>query len=65
NSIAGYFVYRGQGIPAEVQESADFDSWTFTKVDPKDKKQQELFNAYIAWDEVIEGKKFADAKVFK
>ncbi|KAI8622701.1 hypothetical protein BC830DRAFT_1088435 [Chytriomyces sp. MP71] len=65
NSISGYFVYRGNGIPAEVQDTPDFESWNFTRVDPKDKTQQELFNAYIAWDEVIEGKKFADAKVFK
>ncbi|KAI8620697.1 hypothetical protein BC830DRAFT_1097723 [Chytriomyces sp. MP71] len=65
NSISGYFVYRGNGIPAEVQDTPDFESWNFTRVDPKDKTHQELFNAYIAWDEVIEGKKFADAKVFK
>ncbi|KAI9330621.1 hypothetical protein BDR26DRAFT_899720 [Obelidium mucronatum] len=65
NSISGYFVYRGDGIPAEVQDTPDFESWTFTRCDSKDPKTRELFNAYIAWDEVIEGKKFADAKVFK
>ncbi|KAJ3356606.1 Elongation factor 1-gamma [Entophlyctis luteolus] len=65
NSIAGYFVYRGDGIPAEVQDTPDFESWTFTRCDPSDAKTRELFNAYIAWDEVIEGKTFADAKVFK
>ncbi|KAJ3037539.1 hypothetical protein HDU99_010393, partial [Rhizoclosmatium hyalinum] len=65
NSIAGYFVYRGDGIPAEVQDTPDFESWTFTRCDPSDAATRELFNAYIAWDEVIEGKKFADAKVFK
>ncbi|KAJ3067305.1 Elongation factor 1-gamma 1 [Podochytrium sp. JEL0797] len=65
NSIAGYFVYRGDGIPAEIQESADYESWEFTRCDPKDEKTRELFNAYIAWDDVIEGKKFADAKIFK
>ncbi|KAJ3124695.1 Elongation factor 1-gamma [Nowakowskiella sp. JEL0407] len=65
NEISGYFVFRGTGIPAEVQEAADFESYTFTKVDPKDEKVREEYAAYIAWDEKIEGKPFVDGKVFK
>ncbi|KAJ3217502.1 Elongation factor 1-gamma [Clydaea vesicula] len=65
NEIAGYFVFRGDGIPAEVSDSPDFESFNFTKVDTSDKKVQEDFNCYMAWDEVIDGKKFADGKVFK
>ncbi|KAJ3411547.1 Elongation factor 1-gamma [Chytridiales sp. JEL 0842] len=65
NSISGYFLFRGLDIPAEVKDTADFPSWTFTKVDHTNPKDKALFEAYIAWDEVIEGKKYADGKVFK
>ncbi|KAJ3328575.1 threalose-6-phosphate phosphatase [Blyttiomyces sp. JEL0837] len=65
NSIAGYFVCRGSGVPNVIEECADYESWNFVKVDHKDPKHRELFAAYIAWDDVIEGKKFADGKVFK
>lgn len=63
--IAGYFVFRGLDIPFEVRDSADFESYSFTKADHTDPKVRELYNAYIAWDETIEGKPFADGKIFK
>jgi len=63
--IAGYFVFRGLEVPFEVKDSADYDSYKFTKADHTNAKDRELFNAYIAWDESIEGRKFADGKVFK
>jgi len=62
NEITGYFVFRGQGIPQEVQDAADFDSYDFKKADSKDSKVRESFNSFIAWDDVIEGKKFADGE---
>ncbi|KAJ1549234.1 Elongation factor 1-gamma 1, partial [Cladochytrium tenue] len=65
NSIAGYFIYRGHGVPEVVIDCPDYESWNFTPVDHKDPAQRELIAAYLAWDEVIEGKKFADGKVFK
>ncbi|KAJ3100971.1 Elongation factor 1-gamma 1 [Phlyctochytrium planicorne] len=66
NKIAGYFVFRGPGIPAEVTDTADYDSYTFTKVDDlKDKKFRDAFSAFLSWDEVIEGAKFSDGKIFK
>ncbi|KAJ3218958.1 Elongation factor 1-gamma [Dinochytrium kinnereticum] len=65
NQISGYFVFRGDGIPFEVSDCADFESYNFVKVNHTDAKFRELFAAYLAWDDVIEGKKFADGKVFK
>ncbi|KAJ3033797.1 Elongation factor 1-gamma [Rhizophlyctis rosea] len=65
NAIQGYWVFRGHGIPAEVTEAADFESYEFTRVDDQDKKVRDEVDAYFAWDETIEGKKFADGKVFK
>ncbi|RKO91630.1 hypothetical protein BDK51DRAFT_34268 [Blyttiomyces helicus] len=63
--IVGYFVFCGAGVPFQVSDAADFESYDFKKVDANDKAIREEFNAYIAWDEVIEGKKFADGKLFK
>jgi elongation factor 1-gamma len=65
NCIAGYFVFRGTEIPFEVTDCADYDSYTFTKADHTKTEDKEAFNAFIAWDEVIEGKKCVDGKVFK
>ena len=65
NEITGFFVIRGQEIPPEVSEAADFDSYTFAKVDTSVASVREDYNAIIAWDEKIYGKPFADGKVFK
>ena len=65
NEITGYFVVRGQAVPPEISEAADYESFNWTKVDDKDAAVREAFNAVIAWDEKINGKPFADGKVFK
>jgi len=63
--ISGYFVFRGHGVPAEVLDVPDYESYAFTRVNEEDAKVREDFNAVIAWDATIEGKAFADGKVFK
>jgi len=65
NSIAGYFVIRGHEVPFEVYDAADYDSYTFVKVDHKDPKVKTDIADYFAWEGDFGGKKFADAKVFK
>lgn len=65
NVITGHFVFRGHGIPFEVSDAADYDSYTFTRINDKDQKAREDFNAVIAWDDKIYGKPCADGKVFK
>ncbi|KAJ1561988.1 Elongation factor 1-gamma, partial [Nowakowskiella sp. JEL0078] len=65
NEIVGYFVFRGEGIPQEVQDAADFESYNFTKKSHTDNVAKEEFASFIAWDEFIGGKPFADGKVFK
>lgn len=62
NSIEGFFVFRGQDVPFEVKDAADYDSYSFKKVDPiKDAKIKERFEQSLAWDMP----NFADGKVFK
>ncbi|CAB4378332.1 unnamed protein product [Rhizophagus irregularis] len=62
NSIAGYFVIRGQEVPEEVYDAADFESYTFNKVDHTDPSVKSSFEDYIAWDGHLDGKKYADEK---
>jgi len=65
NSISGYFLIRGNEIPEEVSDAADFESYTFEKVDHADSSVKSSFEDYIAWDGNLDGKKFADGKIFK
>lgn len=65
NEIYGYFVIRGKEIPFEFTDTVDYESYNFTKADINDKKVKEDIDAVFAWDEKINGKKFADGKVFK
>lgn len=62
NTISGYFIIRGQEIPEEVSDAADFDSYTFQKIEPSqyEEKKDEIYK-YMAWE--VEG--FADGKIFK
>ena len=63
--IQGFFVFRGVGIPFEVSDCPDFESYEFEKVDHTDKASRDAFDACIAWDKTIDGKPFADGKIFK
>jgi elongation factor 1-gamma len=65
SEITGFFMLRGQEVPPEVYEAADYDSYTFVKVNTKDTAIREAYNAIIAWDDKIYGKPFADGKIFK
>jgi len=65
NCIAGYMVVRGQEVPFEFTDAADYESYEFKKVDPKDDAVRALMGDYFAWEETIEGKPFAAGKIFK
>ncbi|KAF7721906.1 Elongation factor 1-gamma [Apophysomyces ossiformis] len=62
NTISGYFLIRGQEVPFEVYDAADYDSYTFTKIEPAqyEEKKDEIYK-YFAWE--VEG--FQDGKIFK
>ncbi|KAI9008978.1 hypothetical protein CLU79DRAFT_723129 [Phycomyces nitens] len=62
NNIAGYFLIRGQTIPEEVYDAADFESYNFTKIEPSqyEEKKDEIYK-YMAWE--VEG--CQDGKIFK
>jgi len=62
NNISGYFFIRGQEVPEEVTDAADYDSFNFVKIEPADypSKKSEIED-YLAWD--MPG--FVDGKIFK
>lgn len=65
NEISGYLIFRGLEIPPEMKDVADFDSYSFRRVDINDPKERALFEDYLAWDGELGGKKFAEGKTFK
>ncbi|KAJ1974675.1 hypothetical protein H4R35_003504 [Dimargaris xerosporica] len=65
NEIRGYFVIRGQEVPFEITDAADYESYEFTKVDPSDPKIKEEVADYFAWEGPTLPREVADGKVFK
>ncbi|KAI9485432.1 MAG: hypothetical protein EXX96DRAFT_494550 [Benjaminiella poitrasii] len=61
NTISGYFVIRGQEVPFEIYDAADYESYNFQKVEPSqyEEKKEEIFK-YFAWefDDCVDGKVF-------
>ncbi|KAJ1970047.1 hypothetical protein IWQ62_000207 [Dispira parvispora] len=65
NEIQGYFVIRGQEVPFEIYDAADYDSYEFVKVDPTNPATKEEIGDYFAWEGPSLPKPCADGKVFK
>ncbi|KAK4505361.1 hypothetical protein PRZ48_003324 [Zasmidium cellare] len=67
--VKGAFVVRGQEALPAFDVAPDFESYSFTKLDPKKEADREFVNDQWAWDKPIEvnGKAYewADGKVFK
>jgi len=69
SAITGAFLVRGQDHLPAFDVAPDFESYTFTKLDPANPADKEFVNDVWAWDKpvTIGGKDygFADGKVFK
>ena len=67
--IEGAFVIRGENYLPVFDVAPDYESYEFTKLDPKKPEDREFVNDQWAWDKPIEanGKTYewADGKVFK
>nr|POF24089.1 elongation factor 1-gamma 1 [Quercus suber] len=67
--VQGAFVIRGQEALPAFDVAPDYESYSFTKLDPTKAEDKEFVNDQWAWDKPIEvaGKKYewADGKVFK
>lgn len=73
NEAHGIWVFRGPGIPAEIAEADDCDSFEFTKLDITKTEDKERINAFLAWGEIpgvasfhgLTNKTFDQGKLFK
>jgi elongation factor 1-gamma len=63
--IAGAFVTRGQEIEATIQVAPDWESYEYKWLDLGNADDKAFFEAALAWDLEIDGKKWADGKNFK
>lgn len=62
--IAGVFVTRGPEIEATVKAAPDYESYNYKRIDPfTNQADKEFFEAAMAWDLELGGKKWADGKV--
>jgi len=67
--IKGAFVVRGQDALPAFDVAPDYESYSFTKLDPKKPEDREFVNDQWSWDKplIVDGKTYewADGKVFK
>ncbi|KAF8154270.1 elongation factor 1-gamma [Crassisporium funariophilum] len=63
--IAGALILRGQEAKPVVDAAPDWESYSYTKLDLKNDADKAFFEAALAWDLEIDGKKWADGKNFK
>ncbi|KAI9277710.1 hypothetical protein BC943DRAFT_364204 [Umbelopsis sp. AD052] len=62
NTISGYWLIRGQEVPYEIYDAADYESYNFVKVEPAqyEEKKKEIED-YMSWN----FEDLADGKIFK
>ncbi|KAJ1945539.1 hypothetical protein FBU59_002276 [Linderina macrospora] len=65
NQIWGYFMVRGQEVPEEVTDAADYESYSWAKVDHKDPKTKAEIEDCFAWEGPALPRACADGKTFK
>lgn len=60
--ISGVLIARGQDIKPVVDVAPDWESYSYTKLDLENPADKEFFEAALAWDLELEGKKWVDGK---
>ncbi|KAI0830347.1 elongation factor 1-gamma [Trametes gibbosa] len=63
--ITGVLIGRGQDIKPVVDVAPDFESYEYKRLDLSNAEDKAFFEAALAWDLEIDGKKWADGKNFK
>ncbi|KAJ7836699.1 elongation factor 1-gamma [Mycena olivaceomarginata] len=63
--ISGALILRGQDAVPVVNVAPDWESYEFKKLDLGNEKDKAFFEAALAWDLEIDGKKWVDGKNFK
>jgi elongation factor 1-gamma len=60
--ISGVLIARGPDIKPVVEVAPDFESYEYKVIDLKDDAQKSFFEAALAWDLELDGKKWVDGK---
>jgi len=63
--ISGTLILRGQEAKPVVDVAPDWESYEFKKLDLDSEEDKKFFEAALAWDLELEGKKWVDGKNFK
>ncbi|KAJ7613719.1 hypothetical protein DFH06DRAFT_1344480 [Mycena polygramma] len=63
--ISGALILRGQEAEPVVNVAPDWESYSFAKLDLSSAADKAFFEAALAWDLEIDGKKWVDGKNFK
>ena len=60
--ISGVFILRGLEFKPVIDVAPDWESYVYTKIDLSNEADKAFFEAALAWDLEIDGKKWADGK---
>ena len=61
--ISGSLILRGQEVKPVIEAAPDWESYAYVKLDLKgNEEDKKFFEAALAWDLEIDGKKWADGK---
>ncbi|KAI0633076.1 elongation factor 1-gamma [Trametes polyzona] len=63
--ISGVLIARGQDIKPVVEVAPDYESYEYKRLDLNKPEDKAFFEAALAWDLEIDGKKWVDGKNFK
>ncbi len=63
--ISGAFIIRGKDFKPVMDVAPDWESYEYTPLDITSEADKKFFEGAMAWDLEIDGKPFADGKVFK
>jgi elongation factor 1-gamma len=60
--ISGTFITRGSEIKPVVEAAPDWESYSYERIDLGNAEHKSFFEAALAWDLEIDGKKWVDGK---
>jgi len=63
--ISGVLILRGPDVKPVVDAAPDWESYEYKKLDLDNEEDKKYFEAALAWDLEIDGKKWVDGKNFK
>ncbi|CDO76003.1 hypothetical protein BN946_scf184780.g10 [Trametes cinnabarina] len=63
--ISGVLICRGKDIKPVVEVAPDWESYEYKRLDLNNPEDKAFFEAALAWDLEIDGKKWIDGKAFK